>query len=273
LNKYYIGKSNVNMGEYKIYKSVLAVVAILVLVVLVSGCTSPDVNNSTNTKQSTGPYSVDNSTFQMPEGWIQVDSGVTDAIEFKRGDDTHIRIEELTKPEYDSNYADVSKQRSNSNVTEETKNMSGVEVRIVRTTDNTNGNINDYYFFVKDGKYYQITAWDNTGNAGVRNDIDNAVNTIISTLGSVTQDSQANSGNNTDGTNTDQTNDNSNDNGNGNVNGNGNGNTNPGDNHNHDGGGDQTCPTCGGAGVVPVNPNDPNTSWKGCPTCGGDGLI
>jgi hypothetical protein len=25
--------------------------------------------------------------------------------------------------------------------------------------------------------------------------------------------------------------------------------------------------------VVPVNPNDPNTTWKTCPTCGGDGLI
>jgi hypothetical protein len=44
-------------------------------------------------------------------------------------------------------------------------------------------------------------------------------------------------------------------------------------NNNNNGGYEETCPTCDGAGVVPVDPSDPNTSWKACPTCGGDGYV
>ncbi len=35
----------------------------------------------------------------------------------------------------------------------------------------------------------------------------------------------------------------------------------------------ETCPTCGGAGVVPIDPNDPESTWETCPTCGGDGVV
>jgi DnaJ-class molecular chaperone len=50
-------------------------------------------------------------------------------------------------------------------------------------------------------------------------------------------------------------------------------NSNNNNNGGSDTGGDETCPECSGAGVVPVDPSDPNTSWEACPTCGGDGVV
>jgi DnaJ-class molecular chaperone len=188
----------------------------------------------------------------MPGGWSQTNTSTKSAAEFKKGNDTHLKIQELTADQYNTNYANATKQRTNTNITQESKNMSGTEVKVVRTTTN-DGNVYDYYFFQKNSKYYQVTGWDNTVKAVARADIDNAVNTIISTL-TVTKNSTTTTTSTSSNSNSNSSNNNNN-------------------NNNNNNGGDQTCPTCGGAGVVPVNPNDPNTTWKACPTCGGDGLV
>jgi DnaJ-class molecular chaperone len=193
-----------------------------------------------------------NSSFYMPGGWTQINTSTKNAAEFKRGNDTHLIVQELTQDQYNTNYNNATKQRSNVNTTQETRNMSGVEVKIVRTTTE-NGNVYDFYFFQKNGKYYQVSGWDNTNKAASRLEIDNAVNTIINTLKVVNNNTTSNNST------TSKTNSNSSNNNN--------------NNNNNNNGGTETCPTCDGAGVVPVNPSDPNTSWKACPTCDGDGLV
>jgi DnaJ-class molecular chaperone len=187
----------------------------------------------------------------MINGWDQVNTSTNNAAEFKKGNETHLIVQELTKDQYNTNFNNATKQRSNVNISQETRNMSGVEVKIVRTTTE-NGNVYDYYFFQKNGKYYQVSGWDNTNKAAARVEIDNAVNTIINTLKVVNTSTTSNNST------TSKTNSSSNNN-----------------NNNNNGGTDtgETCPTCAGAGVVPVDPSDPNTSWKACPTCGGDGYI
>ena len=197
-----------------------------------------------------------NSTFYMLGGWDQVNSTVKGAAEFKKGD-TQIRVQELTLEQFNSNYALASKQKTDFNVTVETRSMSGIEAKIVRTTNNTNGNIYDYYFIQKDGKYYQITAWDNTSKSSARLDVDNAVVTIISTLKSVVQNKDTNT---SSSTNNNQSNSNISNNNNNN------------NNNNNQKTGD-VCPTCQGAGVVPKDPSNKHTTWTTCPTCGGSGYV
>lgn len=69
-----------------------------------------------------------------------------------------------------------------------------------------------------------------------------------------------------------KTNENSQSNNNNNNNNQNNQNDYSNDNYNYDDN-QEICPTCAGAGVVPVAPDDPDTSWEACPTCGGSGYV
>lgn len=231
-------------------KTFIVIINLFVLMVLVSGCTNPDNDTSSNTSQYTGPYKIGNATFNMPEGWVKKESPTTGVVEFWKGNDPRLKIEELNPQEYESKYAEAKNADGSYEIKLEKINISGVEVKVVRAMDTRNGDIFYDYFFQKNGKYYQISAWDYTNKAAAKSDIENAVNIIITTLKTIGQNPSTNT-TNTTSTNNQQTN-----------------NTN--NNNNNNGGGHTVCPVCGGDRVVP---SGDGINWISCPNCGGTGYV
>lgn len=132
----------------------------------------------------TGKFEINGTKFNLPDGWIQRHPLIKgeSALDFWKGNDPHIRIEQLDKEKYESNYAEESTDSINYKIMKETILISGVEVKILRVTDKRTEDILDSYFFQKNEKYFEILSWDYTTQASARIDIDNAVNEIVTTL-------------------------------------------------------------------------------------------
>ena len=67
------------------------------------------------------------------------------------------------------------------------RKVNEINIKVIKTMHNGNGDIEDNYFFTKNNKYYQIVGWDFpswNSNRVVksRKEIDKAVNKIVETI-------------------------------------------------------------------------------------------
>jgi len=126
--------------------------------------------------------------FQMPKGWeLHLMPGEGTVIWM--GKDPRIRIIELkNKTKFDSIYNEALNTDIGSyTVIKKNKTVDNIEVNIIKTMNNHDGNIQDFYFFKKNNKYYYLiswafTGWDSASQTISRREVDNATNTIIKTI-------------------------------------------------------------------------------------------
>ncbi len=134
-------------------------------------------------KQSkTGQYSLNGAYFDIPSGWVEKEKVTDNGIDFWKNGHPHIRLIELSKEEYESDYSASSQSSTNYSVIKKTIKASEIEIKVLRVTDSRNGDILDQYFFQKNDKYYEVLAWDYTYQDASRPTIDEAVKTIATTL-------------------------------------------------------------------------------------------
>jgi hypothetical protein len=161
--------------------------AIILITILLISVTFGCSDNSTSKKDSE-VYGSTYVNFQMPEGW-ELHPMPGEGTVIWMGHDPRIRVIELKdKQKFDSSYNNtLSIDRSGYYVVQGKKVVEGIEVNIVKTINNMDGDIQDEYFFQKNGKYYQLiswafTGWSDTNQTKSRNEIDKATDIIIKTI-------------------------------------------------------------------------------------------
>jgi tRNA A37 threonylcarbamoyladenosine dehydratase len=95
-----------------------------------------------------------------------------------------MNVEILREDNYESSYEEsITDNSGNYDITTETKNINGTEVRFVNATDDRNNDNFQDYFFAKNGKYYVVRIFDHARSKTTwAEDIQNAVTTVISTM-------------------------------------------------------------------------------------------
>ncbi|MDI6723931.1 MAG: hypothetical protein QMD61_04735 [Methanobacterium sp.] len=164
-------------------KNMATVFITILLISAIMGCT--------NTKEPEKDSSIYGSTFvnfQMPDGW-ELHPMPGEGTVIWMGRDPRIRVIELkNKEKFNSAYKKALNTDTNSyNVIKRKKTIGNIEVNIIKTTSNMNGDIQDEYFFKKNNKYYHLVSWAFTGWNGnnqtsSRKEIDKATDTIIKTI-------------------------------------------------------------------------------------------
>ncbi len=164
-------------------KNEIILMIIIVIVAMIFGCT----NNSQSQKNSK-VYGSTNINFQMPEGWEVHPMPGKGTVIWMKGD-PRIRVIEYTdKQKYDSDYnKDLNIDNSNYAVSNSKKIINGVQINVIKTTHNNNGDIQDEYFFEKNNKYYNLECWAFPGwnskkTNTARLEIEKAVNIIVNTI-------------------------------------------------------------------------------------------
>ncbi len=160
-------------------KKEILILGILLVVAATLGCT----NNA-----QPGEQSGSGINFSMPEGW-ELHPMPGDGVVIWMEGDPRIRVIEMTdQQKFNSKHNSVLAIDKNDNMVK-TKNqtMEGIKVETFWTTNGQYGDIQDYYFFQKNNKYYYITAWAYTGwdsskQTIDRQEINNAVETIVKTI-------------------------------------------------------------------------------------------
>ena len=154
------------------------ILGILLAVTFTFGCTS-------NTQQQ--KQSGNNINFSIPEGW-ELHTMPGGGTVIWMGGDPRIRVIEMNKEKFDSKH-DMVLHIDNSTYMVKTHNrtIDGIKVETFWTTDANSGDIQDYYFFSKNNKYYYVlawayTGWDSSKQSRFRQQIDKAVKSIVSTI-------------------------------------------------------------------------------------------
>ena len=154
------------------------ILGILLLVTFTFGCTS-------NTQQE--KQSGNNINFSVPEGWELHWMPGEGTVIWMDGD-PRIRVMEMSKQKFDAKHEQVMHiDNSTYMVKTHNRTMDGIKVETFWTTDGNSGDIQDYYFFSKNDKYYYAlawayTGWDSSKQSRFRQQIDKAVKSIVSTI-------------------------------------------------------------------------------------------
>ncbi len=154
------------------------VLGILLVVTSTFGCTS-------NTQQE--KQSGNNINFSIPEGW-ELHSMPGEGTVIWKGGDPRIRVIEMSKQKFDSKHIQALRIDNTTYIVKtQNRTMEGIKVETFWTTDGNSGDIQDYYFFSKNNKYYYVLAWAYTGwdpskQSGFRQQIDKAIKNIVSTI-------------------------------------------------------------------------------------------
>jgi hypothetical protein len=171
-------------------KKWIPILAVLLVVLCASGCTSQTQTNSSNstTVSSSGTtFSGNGTTFQIPQGWNQYtpDEGMADriaALETDKGNysllSVYIKPDEGQGLEYWKTDQKNSLESSETKISEGPVQIAGVNgYRLDYSyTDNGGGQHTDI-IFVKNGKYYDLMF-----TTSSINDINSDINTIISSF-------------------------------------------------------------------------------------------
>ena len=160
-------------------KKEILILGILLVVTATLGCT----NNAQSEKQA-----GNNINFAMPEEW-ELHSMPGEGTVIQMEGDPRIRVIEMTDPQkYNSKHNSIlSIDKTEFMMKTKNQTMEGIKVETFWTTNGQYGDIQDYYFFQKNNKYYYITAWSFTGwdsskQTIDRREIDKAVETIVKTI-------------------------------------------------------------------------------------------
>lgn len=164
-------------------KNEIIILIIMLITAAIFGCTS-----STQSKRDSKIYGSDYVNFQMPEGWEVHPMPGDGTVIWMKGD-PRIRVIEIEdKQKYDNtlNKA-LNIDTGTYNVKISSKTINGIEVKVIKTINNNNGDIHDEYFFGKNNRYYHLVSWAFTGwNSKKQNmfrkEIDKAVDTIVTTI-------------------------------------------------------------------------------------------
>ncbi|MGB9936877.1 MAG: hypothetical protein ACPK7O_04100 [Methanobacterium sp.] len=146
------------------------------------GCT-----NSTPSKKDSEVYGSDYVNFQMPEGWEVHPMPGKGTVIWMKGD-PRIRVVELSAEKFNSAYNNaININKNDYNIQKLNRKTNGINVNIIKTISNTNGDIEDQYFFQKNNKYYCLVSWGFSGwnskkQSTFRKEIDKAVDTIVTTI-------------------------------------------------------------------------------------------
>lgn len=157
-------------------KNKILILGIIIVMITTFGCTNQSEKQSNSTN------------FQMPEGW-ELHPMPGEGIVIWMGADPRIRIIELKdQQKFDSRYnKSLNLDTDVYAVIKKNRKVEGTDVKVIKTTDNNYGDIQDEYFFQKNNKYYYIvswafTGWDNRKQRKSREEIDKAVDTIVKTI-------------------------------------------------------------------------------------------
>ncbi|MGF7118992.1 hypothetical protein [Methanobacterium oryzae] len=161
-----------------------AIILITILLISTTFCCS----DNTSSKRDSETYGSTYVNFQIPEGW-ELHPMPGEGTVIWMSHDPRIRIIELeNKQKYDKSYnAALNIDNSSYYVAKDNKTVEGIKVNILKTINNMNGDIEDEYFFQKNGKYYHIiswafTGWSDTNQTKSREEIEKATDIIIKTI-------------------------------------------------------------------------------------------
>ncbi|WP_414468656.1 hypothetical protein [Methanobacterium sp. ACI-7] len=163
-------------------KNEIIILIIILMTATIFGCT-----NNGQSKKDSEVFGSDYVNFKMLEGWEVHPMPGKGTVIWMKGD-PRIRVMELSKEKYDSAYNKAQNADASSYIIKkENRNVNGINVNIVRTTNNGNGDIEDQYFFSKNNKYYFLIGWAFTGwnsqtQRTYRQEIDKAVDAIATTI-------------------------------------------------------------------------------------------
>ncbi len=160
-------------------KKEILILGIIMVVAATFGCTS-DVQSE---KQSGNALN-----FSIPEGW-ELHPMPGDGTVIWMGNDPRIRVIEMSDiRKFTSRHDSVLSIDNNSYmIKKRNETIEGLNVEIISTTDGKYGDIQDFYFFQKNNRYYYITAWAYTGwdsskQNKYRREISEAVDVIVKTI-------------------------------------------------------------------------------------------
>ncbi len=155
-------------------KELLILGVALIVAVCICGCTDE------NTAKE---YDINGAKFQMPSGWDRSDLSTENWVKFIK-DQAALTIEQIKDENtFESQYQESqSDSTGNYQITTESKTVDGIEVRIVRAMDTRTNTQFDDFFFRKNARYYVIRTFDHSGSNTHKQDIEEAVNTVIKTL-------------------------------------------------------------------------------------------
>lgn len=164
-------------------KNAFTVLIIILIICTILGCT-----NNKEPEKDSSIYGSTYVNFQMPDGWeLHPMPGKGTVIWM--GSDPRIRvIEWYNKTEYDSANKDTLNINTDDySVMKNNKTVGNIDIVIIKSTNSHTGDIQDYYFFQKNNKYYCLISWAFTGwnsydQTTSRKEVDKAADTIIKTI-------------------------------------------------------------------------------------------
>lgn len=163
-------------------KAITGIIAMLVLVVLASGCTSSSSSNKYTSKDSTGSTM----SFDVPSGWVFKDKapGIVVQGETNKTNFTSVTISKLP-----ANGASLEDLKHNTTyvrigdiVSETTRTVDGVKAYEI-TTKMSGGIVGELgegkdFVFVKNGYVYDIGVYTGEKLSKIQQDIDTIVNSF-----------------------------------------------------------------------------------------------
>lgn len=176
-----------------ISKQSLQILGLILLISAIFGCIGNNSNNSTssdfkNIKPGFGI--VGDSEFELEPEWYQKSvSNYSSDFNFNGTGNFVVLMKVYQHPnksEYDGNYATAGRKTSDWRVSTGTKTIENVNIKTIKVTRLSGEETILYYFFEKNGKYYQIFI-DIGGTEGIQyfNDnkiMDRTINTIVRTI-------------------------------------------------------------------------------------------
>jgi hypothetical protein len=164
-------------------KNEILIITIILIIATIFGCTS-----NAQSKSDSKVYGSDFVNFQMPAGWEVHPMPGDGTVIWMKGD-PRIRVIELKhKEKFDSQLSKaLNIDNGTYDIRKTKKIINGIEVNIIRTTHNGNGDIQDEYFFQKNNKYYNLEGWAFPGwnsqkTNTARKQTDKAIETIVNTI-------------------------------------------------------------------------------------------
>lgn len=164
-------------------KNEIIIMIIILIIASIFGCTS-----SAQSKNDSKIYGSDYVNFQMPDGWEVHPMPGEGTVIWMKGD-PRIRVIELKdKQKFDSEYNKaLNIDNGTYSIKIGEKSINGINIKIIKTMHNNNGDIQDEYFFGKNNKYYHLqswafTGWDSAKQSKSRKQIDKAVDRIVNTI-------------------------------------------------------------------------------------------
>lgn len=164
-------------------KNEIMILVIVLIIGTIFGCT-----NNNQTQKDSKVYGSSYINFQMPEGWEVHPMPGEGTVIWMKGDPRIRVIEYKTKEKFDSAFNQDSNADTTAYDVRKTKKIiEGIEINIIKTTHNGNGDIQDEYFLQKNNKYYHLEGWAFPGwnsqkNFAERKQIDKAVEIIVKTI-------------------------------------------------------------------------------------------